>query len=250
MNCRLFLTFIISLFLLSCNQMIVNKTTKKDFKIGKKYNNTGFALIYDNQLKGIKKLEERSMNIYHRTLKKGSKVKITNLNNGNSTVAEVKSNKIKFSSFYNSVLSLRISEILELNISEPYVKISLITNNSTFIAKKAKTFEEERSVAEKAPIDGIDISDLNRVSTKKKELKNNLFSYSIKVADFYFKESADTMFKRIKNKTLINNLNIVKLSDTKYRLLIGPFNDIKTLKNSFEKMKSFNFENLEILKNA
>tara|TARA_B100000941_G_C28433062_1_gene515343 strand:- start:822 stop:998 length:177 start_codon:yes stop_codon:yes gene_type:complete len=58
------------------------------------------------------------------------------------------------------------------------------------------------------------------------------------------------MFKRIKNKTLINNLNIVKLSDTKYRLLIGPFNDIKTLKNSFEKMKSFNFENLEILKNA
>ena len=45
MNCRLFLTFIISLFLLSCNQMIVNKTTKKDFKIGKKYNNTGFALI-------------------------------------------------------------------------------------------------------------------------------------------------------------------------------------------------------------
>ena len=250
MNCRLFLTFIISLFLLSCNQMIVNKTTKKDFKIGKKYNNTGFALIYDNQLKGIKKLEERSMNIYHRTLKKGSKVKITNLNNGNSTVAEVKSNKIKFSSFYNSVLSLRISEILELSISEPYVKISLITSNSTFIAKKAKTFEEERSVAEKAPIDGIDISDLNRVSTKKKELKNNLFSYSIKVADFYFKESADTMFKRIKNKTLINNLNIVKLSDTKYRLLIGPFNDIKTLKNSFEKMKSFNFENLEILKNA
>ena len=41
-----------------------------------------------------------------------------------------------------------------------------------------------------------------------------------------------------------------KLSETQYRVLIGPFNDIKTLKNSFEKMNFFEFENLEILKNA
>ena len=41
-----------------------------------------------------------------------------------------------------------------------------------------------------------------------------------------------------------------KLSQTKFRVLIGPFNDIKSLKDSFEKLKSLNFENLEIFKNV
>ena len=58
------------------------------------------------------------------------------------------------------------------------------------------------------------------------------------------------MLKRIKSETNINNLTIIKLSSTKYRVLIGPFNDIKTLKDSFEKMNFFNFENLEIIKNV
>ena len=58
------------------------------------------------------------------------------------------------------------------------------------------------------------------------------------------------MIDRIKSKTSINNLRIVKLSETKYRVLIGPFNDIKSLEKSFEKMNSLNFENLEILKNV
>ena len=43
---------------------------------------------------------------------------------------------------------------------------------------------------------------------------------------------------------------IKKLSETNYRVLIGPFDDIKSLKESFEKIKSLNFENLEILKNV
>ena len=49
----------------------------------------------------------------------------------------------------------------------------------------------EKTVAEKAPIDGIKISDLNSSNkTKKKLKKNNKFSYYIKVADFYYKKSA------------------------------------------------------------
>ena len=55
---------------------------------------------------------------------------------------------------------------------------------------------------------------------------------------------------RIKNEASIYNLSIRKLSKTKYRVLIGPFNDIKTLRDSFEKMNYFKFENLEIIKNV
>ena len=58
------------------------------------------------------------------------------------------------------------------------------------------------------------------------------------------------MVERIKDESLINNVDIVKLSETKYRVLIGPFNDIKSLQNSFEKMSIFNFENLEVLDNV
>ena len=58
------------------------------------------------------------------------------------------------------------------------------------------------------------------------------------------------MVDRINNETSINNTSIIRLSKTKYRVLIGPFNDIKSIRDSFEKMNSFNFENLEILKNA
>ena len=214
------------------------------------YKNAGFALIYNDNLKDIKKIEARSLNIYHKTLKKKSMVKITNPENGISLIAEVKSNKVKFSNFYNSVLSSRIAEILVLDKSQPYVSIVLISKDSTFVAKKAKTFEEESKVAEKAPIDGILINDLNHKKSKKKIVKNKVFSYSIKVADFYYKDTAKIMLARIKKEASIKNLKIIELSKTKYRLLIGPFNDIKSLKDTFENMNLFNFENLEILKNV
>ena len=242
----LFLFFVMS----SCEQTKITKSKKIDFDFDNRYRNIGFALIYDDSLEDIKKLDPRSLTIYHKSLKRKSLVKITNPENGNSLIAEVKSNRVKFSEFYNSVLSSRIAETLKLDLEEPYVEIVLVSKNSTFIAKKAKTFDEERSVAEKAPIDGIQINDLNENKLNIKKKENKIFSYSIKVAEFYYKDTAKNMVERIKSETSIKNLNIVKLSLTKYRVLIGPFNDIKSLKMSFEKIKMLNFENLEILRNV
>jgi len=236
-------------FIYGCEPINV-KNKKLNFEIENRYKNSGFALIYNDELDGIKEIEPRSLMIYHKNLKKKSMVKITNPINGLSLIAEVKSNKIKFSNFYNAVLSNRIAQTLELDENEPYINIVLISKDSTFIAKKAKTFEEESAVAEKAPVDGIQINDLNESKSKKKIKKNKIFSYSIKVADFYYKDSAKLMLEKIKKDSLIKNLKIIELSKTNYRLLIGPFNDIKSLKNTFEKMNLFNFENLEILKNA
>lgn len=236
-------------FIYGCEPINV-KNKKLNFEIENRYKNSGFALIYNDELDGIKEIEPRSLMIYHKNLKKKSMVKITNPINGLSLIAEVKSNKIKFSNFYNAVLSDRIAQTLELDENEPYINIVLISKDSTFIAKKAKTFEEESLVAEKAPVDGIQINDLNESKSKKKIKKNKIFSYSIKVADFYYKDSAILMLEKIKKDSLIKNLKIIELSKTNYRLLIGPFNDIKSLKNTFEKMNLFNFENLEILKNA
>ena len=249
MKYRFILVIILSSLLISCETNIQNNS-KINLDLKPRYRNSGFALIYDKSLSEIKELENRSLTIYHKNLRKRSLVKITNPKNGNSLIAEVKSNKVKFSSFYNSVLSARIAEELELDLQEPFIELILISKNSTFVAKKAKTFDEERSVAEKAPIDGIQINDLNSKKKKKKKVKKENFSYSIKVADFYYENTAEIMRDRILKETTMNSLKIIRLSPTKYRVLIGPFNDIKTLRKSFEKMDLLNFENLEILKNV
>ena len=235
--------------MISCVQ-IPDELYKNDIKLEKKYSNSGFALIYDESLNKIKKLDDRSLMIYHKSLKRKSTVKITNPKNDKSLIAEVKSNNQKFSDFYNSVISKRIAEDLDLDFNEPLLEIALVSRNSTFIAKKSKTFEEEKKVAEKAPIDGIQIKDLNSKPKKKKKNIKLKFSYSIKLADFYYKSSAKMMISRIKNETNIKNSRIQQLSKTKFRVLIGPFNDIKSLKETYEKLSPMNFENLEILNNV
>ena len=160
MNYKILL-ILFSFFLISCVQ-IPNELNKNEIKLEKKYSNSGFALIYDESLNKIKKLDDRSLMIYHKSLKRKSTVKITNPKNDKSLIAEVKSNNQKFSDFYNSVISKRIAEDLDLDFNEPLLEIALVSRNSTFIAKKAKMFEEERSVAVKAPVDGILINDLNK----------------------------------------------------------------------------------------
>ena len=249
-----FLLLIIAFFILSaCNQEI-HKDKKINIISEQKYKNTGFALVYNNTLKKEKKIskniEDRSLVIFHKNLRKDSFVKITNPSNQKTIIAKVISNKVKFSEFYNSVITNRIAEELSLNLDEPYIDLVLISQNSTFIAKKAKTFEAEKKVAEKVPVDGIKIDNLGAEIKKKEQTNLVNFSYSIKIADFYYKDSAESMIKRIKDETNLKNPIIEKLSNTKYRVLLGPFNDIKKIEESFNEMKSLDFENLEILKNV
>ena len=249
-----FIILIISIILLTgCNQNAYNKKNI-EFKAEQKYKNTGFTLIYDDELiknkQLSKKIDNRSLLIFHKTIKKNSFVIIKNPINQKTVVAMVISNRAKFSEFYNSVITHRIAEELSLNLNEPYIDLVLISSNSTFIAKKAKTFDEEKNVAEKAPVDGIKIDNLGKFKKEKKQIENHTFLYSIKIADFYYKDSAENMISRIKKETKINNSVIKKISKTKYRVLLGPFNDIKNLKKSFNEIKLLNFENLEILKDV
>ena len=248
-----FIIIIISLFLNSCQQF--DKSEKSiNYISNQKYSNTGFALIYDDKLKRdnkiSKKIDNRSLLIFHKKIKKNSFVKLTNPQNNKTVITEVISNNVNFSDFYNSVITTRIAEELDLDINEPYIDLVLISQNSMFVAKKAKTFNEEKNVARKAPVDGIIIDNLGSDLQSVKKVKKQKFLYSIKIADFYYKDSAENMILRINNETNLKNSIIKKLSQTKYRVLLGPFNDIKKLEKSFNKIKLLEFENLEILKDA
>ena len=168
------LILIFSVFLLSaCNQFEKNEKSLV-YIIDQKYSNTGFTLIYEDELKKqkkiSKKIDNRSLVIFHSKIKKNSFVKITNPLNNKSIIAEVISNNVKFSNFYNSVITRRIAEEISLDPNEPFINLILISKNSTFVAKKAKTFDEEKKVAEKAPVYVITIDNL--VKEKKKGYKN------------------------------------------------------------------------------
>ena len=248
---------LVLLFLInSCSSYTTDQTEIVNIIKQNNFSNTGFALIYNDDLykKKIvsKKLENRDLLIFQKNLKKGTKVRITNVLNKKTVIAKVGSNS-KYPLFNNSVVSIRISKELELDIDEPYVEIVEILNNSMFVAKKAKTFDEEKNVANKAPIDSISVNDLNAKKNKKiKVSKTTNFNYIIKIADFYFIDSAKSMIQKIKKETSLNKNKILlkKISNTQYRVILGPFLSKKSLQKAFNDINILNFENIEIIKNA
>ncbi len=246
MNFRYILIFI---FLFSCSN--IEKTNKIIFD--KTYSNAGFALVFDSDLykNNIigKNIDDRSMIIFQRNLKKNSQVKITNLINNKSVIAVV-GNKANYPLFFNSVISKRIAKEIEINIDEPYIQIVEISGNYTFIANKAKTFDEEREVAEKAPVLEIGIKDLNtnNNSLANKDKITNEFKYVIKIADFYYFKTAKLLKKRIISELNIKDVKINELSKTQFRVYLGPYNNLNSIKKSFNEILKLKFENIEIIK--
>jgi hypothetical protein len=225
---------------------------KKNTVLKKGFSNKGFALVFNqkNYEDGLiaKKIDERSLVIFQKNLKKDTTIKITNMLNNKSLIVKVGKDS-NYPSFYNSVLSKRISDELVLDINEPYVEIIEITQNSMFVAKKAKTFDEEKNVAKKVPVKSIVINNLNTINIEDKKISKKIFSYNIKVADFFFNTTAKIMVSRIINETVVRNPKIKKINKEKYRVLLGPFNDINSLQKSYNDISILEFENIEITRN-
>jgi hypothetical protein len=245
------LFLIICVFLSNCTtSTLINNKPNKTLVNG--YTNKGFALVYNDDLYSQKiidkRIDERSLIIFQKNLKAKTSVKITNILNNKSLIAIVGKNS-KYPSFNNSVISLRIAEELELDLDQPYVEVLEILENSIFVAQKAKTFEEEKSVAIKAPVNNVNISDLNVAQISKKKDFSIKFSYTIKIADFYFNKTALSMIDKIKKETLIKNPKIEKITDKQYRVYLGPFDNINSLQKSYNDIKILLFDNLEIIKN-
>ncbi len=70
MSYRIFLFTFLIFYLSSCKDLSDNSLNKSNIEFENRYKNIGFALIYNEKLDSIKSLEKRSLNIYHKTLKK------------------------------------------------------------------------------------------------------------------------------------------------------------------------------------
>ena len=244
--------FLILLIVLITSCASNNYKTVNVDPIFEKFSNNGFALIYNDKLYNdkiiSKKMDERDLIIFQRNLRKGTSVKITNPFNNKTIIAKV-GKKANYPSFNNSVVSIRISKELEIDINEPYIFIEEIRDNASFIAKKAKTFEEEKKVADKAPVDSISVNDLNDTDEKKIKKKiNNEFKYVIKIADFYYLDTAKQMVKRIKSELNIKKTDINKINENKFRVFTGPYLSLKALQKAYNSIETLGFENIELIK--
>tara|TARA_B100000767_G_C19615959_1_gene471941 strand:+ start:53 stop:811 length:759 start_codon:yes stop_codon:yes gene_type:complete len=251
MLCKNIVLILFFIFISNCTAVNVsNKKLNKN--IFNPYSNKGFALIYSDELYQQKilnkKINDRSLVVFQKKLRMGTPVKITNIINNKSLIATVGKNS-KYPSFNNVVLSKRIAGELDLDLKQPYVEIFEILESSIFIAQKAKTFEEEKKVAVKAPVNAISINDLSSVKKDNNQNLNIKFSYTIKIVDFYFADTAKLLIDRINNETFVKNPKIQKISDKKYRVYLGPFDNIISLQKTFNDISILQFENIEIIKN-
>ncbi len=252
MNFRIFFIFVF-IFIASCAKHNLNNNRISDQIILKTYSNNGFALIYTDDLyknKTVnKKLNDRDLFVFQKNLTKNTTVKITNQLNNKSVIATVKG-RSKYPNFYNSVITARIADEIGLDFDEPYILIQSVDQNSVFYAGKAKMFEEEKNVADKAPVEGVNIINISSsVDNNKKDIKiTKSFNYLIKIASFYYEETAKLVKERIMSETNIKKINIDKMSNNNYRLSIGPYKSLENLKMDFDKIETLYFENLELIK--
>jgi len=235
MKYNLFILF----FLVSCVEHSSNFKKKSD------YSSRGFSYIEKNVHSSFK---NEQFFISHNKLKLGTKISVINPNNSKSLEVIIKK-KIKYDDFYKVLISKSIAEELELSFEFPFVEISEIKSNKSFIAKKAITQNEEKNIANKAPIDKINI---NNVSQKKKLDDKKVKNYSIFVADFYSLNSAEFLKKKLISVLKDSNYKLIyinKNNDNNYELLMGPYNTINKLKNDYIVLTDSNFEDLDIIIN-
>jgi len=238
---------LISFFLYSCSPHY----TKIDNRVP--YNAKGFAYIYSNEdfskkiIKG--KLDNSKIQISHKKLNANTLIKVINPKTKDSIVIK-NTKKVKYPDFYKIVITEQVANKLNIDRDLPLVEILEIKKNKSFIAKKAKIFNEEKKISSNAPVTSVQISNISKEKKEKRDLKKDQFF--ILIGSFYREDTAIFLKQRI-NKEIpefdTNKLKIIKKSNKKINLVSGPYSTINIMKNDYFELKKFGFEDLDISTN-
>ncbi len=235
------------IFFLSCSPHLTSSNQKKP------YTAKGFAFIYSNndfEKKVIKrKMNNEIMQISHQKLKIGALIKISNPKNNKNIVLK-NNTRIKYPNFYKILITKPVAVELDLNHEFPILEILEIKKNKSFVAEKAKIFNEEKKIPSKAPVATVQISNISK--NKEKKLKKNNDNIFIHVATFYSSGTAEFLKNRIIKDVADldkSKIKIKKINNKETRVILGPYISVNSLKNDYIKLEKFGFEELDVFTN-
>ena len=245
---RIIFILIICCTVFSCAEYQVQKSRKAAEK--KYYSSKGFALIFTDDLYQQRVVNKKLNNVkilaMHSILRVNTPVKIINPSNLKFIETKI-SKKGDYPKIFNIVITKSAASFLELDLENPYVEILEVKKNKKFVAKKSNTFDEEKNVAEKAPVEEIKMDDLSlsekKVETKKKIDKSN---FILVISDFYYEVSANNLMSELAEKINIDKISVKKINVNKYRLLVGPFENFNALKTTYISLNNLGFESLNV----
>ena len=222
--------FLILVFLIySC----ATNTTKIENRIP--YNSKGFAYIYnetDYKNKIIKgKLDNNKLQISVNGLKTFALVKIINPKTNDSLIIK-NTKRINYPDFYKILMTEKVAKKLKINNDVPFVEILEIKKNKSFIAEKAKIYNEEKRISSNAPVSSVKISNISKNKNKGQKIRKE--DFFILIGSFYSKDTANFLKKRITKQIPnydIKKLKIIKKRTKQINLLSGPYNTINLMKN-------------------
>ena len=242
-----FKLIIFIVFIFSCSPQLKNLNSKKP------YSAKGFAYVYndyDFQNKIILgKLNNEKFQISHQNLKTGTLIKIINPKNNKSIILK-NIKRIKYPDFYKILITKPIMDELELSVEIPILEILEIKKNKSFVAEKAKIYNEEKKISSNAPVTSVKISNISK--DKKEKIIHKPIKIFILIASFYSADTANFLKQRIVKEVSnfdINKIKIKKVNKKKTHVIAGPYTSVNLLKNDYIKLKSFGFEELDIYTN-
>ncbi len=221
--------------------------------VKKSYMAKGFAYIYNNNdfknkiISG--KMNNNIIQISHQKLKTGTLVKITNPKNNESIVVK-NFKRIKYPEFYKILITETVAKKLDLDLDLPILEIIEVKKNKSFIAEKAKIYNEEKKISSKAPVASVKISNISKNKSYKK--KENLDKIFILVASLYSTETAKFLRQRIIQEITnfdAQKLKIKKINNKETQVISGPYTSVILLKNDYIMLKSYGFEELDVFIN-
>ena len=237
--------FILIFLLTSCTTYSTKLENRKPF------NSKGFAYIYDEkdyENKIIKsKLDNTKLQIAHNSLQANTLIKIINPKTNQSLIIK-NFKKTYYPDFYKILITNEVAKKLNLDPKIPLVEILEIRKNKSFIAKKAKIYNEEKKISSNAPVEMVQISNISKTKKVHKNIQKN--DFYILIASFYSKDVADFLKQRITKEIPEFNSTRLKISKKNIKeinLISGPYNTINLMKNDYILLKKFGFEELNII---
>ena len=225
----------------------------KTFNLKTPYSAKGVAYVYNAYVHHNKiilgKLNNEKLQISHQNLKTGTLIKIINPKNNKSLILK-NIKRIKYPDFYKILITKPIMDELELSVELPILEILEIKKNKSFVAQKAKIYNEEKKIPSNAPVTSVKISNISK--DKKEKIINKSNKIFILIASFYSADAANLLKQRIVKEVSnfdINKIKIKQINKKETHVISGPYTSVNLLKNDYIKLKNFGFEELDIYTN-